>query len=303
MRVDKAVVVHNKRIAGLKACPPGKPKGLHCLRSDTRPRPRAIFVLVALLASSAAFAQSQQGPAQPKNLQVLPKDTPPADVLALMQQFTQALGVQCSYCHVQAPPELVTPEEAAAAQARGRGRGRGQGPPPMDFAVDDKSEKRIARAMLTLVNDINRRLTSLPEMSARVRVECVTCHRGVADPRQLTDILSETMLTKGDSAAIAVYRDLRQKYYGGQAYDFREDVLLSLARQSIAAKKPDDALAFLQLNVEFYPTSVASYIAMAEAHTQKRDRNAAAKDLEKAIELDPGNREATGKLEKAKGKR
>jgi hypothetical protein len=259
---------------------------------------RATFALVALLASSAALAQPQQAPAQPKNLQVLPKDTPPQDVLALMQQFTQALGVQCSYCHVQAPPELVTPEQAAAGQ--GRGRGRGQGPPPMDFAADDKSEKRVARAMLTLVNDINQRLTALPTASARARVQCVTCHRGVTDPRQLTDILSETMLTKGDSAAIALYRDLRQRYYGGQAYDFREDVLLSLGRQSITAKKPDDALAFLQLNLEFYPTSVASYIAMAEAHTLKRDRAAAAKDLEKAIALDPSNREATGKLDRLK---
>jgi photosynthetic reaction center cytochrome c subunit len=259
-----------------------------------------IAFLIALLASSAALAQPRQAPAPPKNLQVLPKDTPPQDVLALMQQFTQALGVQCSYCHVQAPPELVTPEQAAAAQGRGRGRGRGQGPPAMDFAADDKSQKRVARAMLTLVNDINRRLTSLPAPSARVRVQCVTCHRGVTDPRQLTDILRETMLTKGDSAAIALYRDLRQRYYGGQAYDFREDVLLSLGRQSITAKKPDDALAFLQLNLEFYPTSVASYIAMAEAHSQKRDRATASKDLEKAIELDPGNKEATRKL---KGKR
>src|SRR5262245_45889943 len=161
---------------------------------------RATFVLVSLLISPAAFAEPQQAPAQAKNLQVLPKDTPPQDVLALMQQISQALGVQCTFCHVQAPPELLTPEQAAAAP--GRGRGRGQGPPPMDFAADDKSQKRAARAMLTLVNDINRRLTSFTAPSARVRVQCVTCHRGVTDPRQLTDILSETMLTKGDSAAV-----------------------------------------------------------------------------------------------------
>src|SRR5436305_84691 len=82
-----------------------------------------------------------------------------------------------------------------------------------------------------------------------------------------------------DGAAVALYRDLRQKYYGGQAYDFRESVLRSLAQQALAANKPDDALAFLRLNLEFYPGSVGSYLALADAHTRKRDRAAARQDL------------------------
>jgi hypothetical protein len=45
--------------------------------------------------------------------QVLPKDTPQQEVLALMQQFTQALGVQCVFCHVLAVPEAPPPLDDA----------------------------------------------------------------------------------------------------------------------------------------------------------------------------------------------
>lgn len=259
--------------------------------------------LFALLLSVAPAAQ--RGPAGgPTNLQVLPKDTPAQDVLALMQQFSQALGVQCTYCHVQPPVRLLTPEETAAAenqaqaQGQGRGRGRGQGPPPMDFASDAKPTKRTARDMLRMVNEIDTRLAAFlgKPAGSTVRVGCVTCHRGVTQPQQLSDLLARTMLTKGDSAAVAMYRDLRQRYYGSQAYDFRESVLLTLAEQSLASDKPDDAAAWLQVNVEFYPKSVASLVALARVHVRQRDQAAAVRDLEKALELEPGNAEATRQL-------
>jgi tetratricopeptide (TPR) repeat protein len=241
-----------------------------------------------------------RGPAAPRNLQVLPKDTPPQDVVALMQQFTRALGVQCTYCHVAATPPLLTAEEAAAqaaaappAAGRGRGRGRGAGP-QIDYAVDDKRQKQTARVMLALVNDINARLAaSIRKPPADiVRVQCATCHRGVTNPQQLPDLLAQTMTGKGEAAAVALYRDLRQQYFGTDAYDFRESILLDLGRQSLATQKPDDALAWLQLNIEFYPKSAQSYVVLAEVHARKKDQAAAVKDLEKAIELDPANADA-----------
>jgi hypothetical protein len=248
----------------------------------------------------------QRGPAvpTPTNLQVLPKDTPAADVVALMQQFTQALGVQCTYCHVQPPVRLLTPEEAAAAEnqalaeGRGRGRGRGQGPPPMDFASDQKPAKKTAREMLRMVTDIDSRLgSSLGKPASSVtRVQCVTCHRGVTQPEQLSDLLRNTMLTKGDGAAVAMYRDLRQRYYGSQAYDFREPVLLALGEQSLASGKHDDAAAWLQLNVEFYPKSVPSLRALSRAHLRQRDQPAAIRDLERILELEPGDADATRQI-------
>jgi len=236
----------------------------------------------------------------PRNLQVLPKDTPQQDVVAVMQQFTRALGVQCTYCHVEVTAPLLTAEEAAAAAAaappaagRGRGRGRGAGP-QMDFAADDKRQKQTARLMLTLVNDANAKIAAAVRKPAAdvARVQCATCHRGITNPALLSDVLRQTMLGKGESAAVAQYRDLRQSYLNSGAYDFRESVLLDLARESLATRKPDDALAWLQLNVEFYPQSVPSWMALAQAHTAKRDPDSARSDLQKALALDPGNAEA-----------
>jgi tetratricopeptide (TPR) repeat protein len=270
-------------------------------------RAAAFGLLLALTAVSAAAAQNEAPPAgrgaAPRNLQVLPKDTAPQDVLALMQQFTRALGVQCTYCHVQNTPPPLTAEEAAAqaaaappAAGRGRGRGRGQPGPQMDYAADDKRQKQTARLMLTLLNDLNTRIAALPARSTSsgastglVRVQCATCHRGVPNPQLLADLLNQTMTGKGEAAAVALYRDLRQKYFGTEAYDFGENVLLDLGRQSLATAKPDDALAWLQLNVEFYPKSTQSYLVLAQVHERKRDLAAAAKDLEKALALDPGD--------------
>jgi hypothetical protein len=267
-------------------------------------RTAAAVCLIALTAS-ATWAQTDAPPqargrgAAPRNLQVLRKDTMPQDVVALMQQFTRALGVQCTYCHVQNTPPPLTAEEAAAQAAAapvaaGRGRGRGRGGPQMDYAADDKRQKQTARLMLTLVNDLNARIAAMPVTghrtpAERTRVECATCHRGVPNPQMLGDLLNQTMTGKGEAAAVALYRDLRQKYVDTQAYDFRENVLLDLGRQSLATSKPDDAIAWLQLNVEFFPKSVESYLALSQAHERKRDQAAAVKDLEKALALEPGN--------------
>jgi tetratricopeptide (TPR) repeat protein len=173
----------------------------------------------------------------------------------------------------------------------------------MDFASDDKRQKRTARVMLTLLNDINAKLATLPASPARAardsasaRVQCATCHRGVPNPQLLGNLLNQTMTGKGEAAAVGLYRELRQKYLGTEAYDFREPVLLELGRQSLATGKPDDALAWLQLNVEFFPKSTESYLALAQVHERKRDQAAAVKDLEKVLALEPGHAAATRQL-------
>ena len=267
----------------------------------------AFGLFLAFAVAVSASAQNEAPPAgrgrgaPPRNLQVLPKDTAPQEVGAIMQQFTRALGVQCTYCHVQNTPPPLTAEEAAAQAAAnppaaGRGRGRGQGP-QMDFAADTKRQKQTARLMLTLVNDLNARIAAIPGRRADVsRVQCATCHRGVPNPQMLGELLNQTMTGKGEAAAVALYRELRQKYLGTEAYDFREAVLLDLGRQSLAASKPDDALAWLQLNTEFYPKSTDSYLVLAQVHERKRDQAAAIKDIEKVLALDPDNAVAKRQL-------
>ena len=187
-----------------------------------------------------------------------------------MQAIAKALGVGCEYCH---------------ASDRGA-------PEP---------KKDIARAMLAMTKDINARIqqaTGLPANQS-VQVTCATCHRGAAIPRSLGDVLSQTMKEKGIDAAIEQYRELRKQFYGRQAYDFGEDTLISVAR-TIVQVRPSDSIALLQLNLEFYPQSAATYAEIAFAHTRKLDDASAIANLEKALDIEPNNGVYRGQLEQLK---
>ena len=132
-----------------------------------------VFVLV-LAGSTMIAAARQQPPAArggqrgapaepPKNLQVFPKDTPREEVIMRMRAITQALGVQCGYCHIF---------EAA-------------GSPANDFASDTKQPKLTARVMMRMTGEINTKLAAEIKKPADelTRVGCATCHRGSAIPK------------------------------------------------------------------------------------------------------------------------
>jgi hypothetical protein len=242
---------------------------------------RTLFVITAIALRSVVAADGQApapGAAPPpmSNLQVFPKDASRQQVVTAMQGFAQALGVRCEYCHVDEPGVKV------------------------DMASDEKPAKKTARAMLLMTRDINARIPEATGKSAdeATRVGCVTCHRGVAIPRQLADILGDTAVTKGLPAAIAQYKDLRNQYYGSMAYDFTEGGLIAAANRP--GTRPEDAIVWLQLNIEYFPKSARTYIAMAQVHQRANDRNAALKDLERALELDPANAQAKQALERLK---
>jgi hypothetical protein len=116
----------------------------------------------------------------------------------------------------------------------------------------------------------------------------VTCHRGVAIPRQLTDIITRAALQQGPEAAASIYRDLRTRYYGRQAYDFSEDALLGVADRLVQGR-PAAALALAELNLEFNPTSARSYLIKGIAQTRQFDDAAAVVSFKKSLELDPTN--------------
>ena len=80
----------------------------------------------------------------PKNLQLLK----PEEVMDAMRAFRTALGVDCSFCHVQG-----------------------------DFASDEKQNKLVARKMIELVRSIN---PQFPD--GKQHVNCYTCHRGAEEP-------------------------------------------------------------------------------------------------------------------------
>ena len=272
----------------------------------------AIAVVVA--AGAVVFAQGRGRGAlpAPTNLQVLPKDISTADLQETMRGFNFALGVQCTHCHAEAPPPAA-PAPAAGARAgappaeggRGGRGGRGNAPPPLNFASDDKAEKKTARLMIKMVNDLNAKLTSevapvLGKSGSLTKVQCATCHRGIAQPEQISDILSNLMLTKGETVAANRYKELRTKYYGSQTYDFSEPMLIRLSQASVTANKLDDALAWTRLNLEFYPKSAGTYLQMADVYTRKMEQPQALKAAEKAVELDPDNADAKRRLEQLK---
>lgn len=244
-----------------------------------RVSPGIVALGLSILCASAASAQ--QPPPPMTNLQIYPKDTPRAEVVATMQGFVQALGVQsaggCGYCHVGTAPAF-------------------------DFASDTKPAKTVARKMILMSREIT---AKLPEVTAKpaaevTRLRCATCHRGVAIPKLLPDILADTAAKSGSPAAVQQYRELRARYYGGQSYDFSENALVAVATPLINTNKPDDAMTWLQLNAEFYPKSSATYAALGQAYAKKNDTPNAIKSFEKAVELDPANQNAKRQLEQLK---
>lgn len=245
---------------------------------------RLSFAIAALgaVTLSASAAVAQPAPPPPlTNLQIYPKDTPRPQLIATMQGFVQALGVQsaggCGYCHVGTAPAF-------------------------DFASDTKPAKTVARKMILMSREITAKLPDVTGKPAAevTRLRCATCHRGVAIPKLLPDILTETAAKSGTASAVQQYRELRTKYYGGQSYDFSENALVAAAVPLINGNKPDDAITWLQLNAEFYPKSSSTYAALGQAYAKKSETQNAIKSFEKAVELDPNNQNAKRQLEQLK---
>ncbi len=232
---------------------------------------------------AAPQPQGRGGPQvpTPKNLQFFPKDMTGAQILPIMQNFNAALGVNCTYCHNAEPPVDR---------------------PGNDFASDDKETKKKARVMLVMARDVNMKLQAElgKPVAELTNVQCVTCHRGVAIPKQLVAIMMETAGKDGINKAVQQYQDLRKQYYGAQAYDFSDLTLFTAANQSVAMNKPDDAIAFAQLNIAYNAKSARSYQVMSQAYQRKMDKDKAIQSLEKAVELDPMNQGFKNQLQQLK---
>jgi hypothetical protein len=105
----------------------------------------------------------------PKNLQVLPKDLTGEQVHHVMEGWAAALGTHCDNCHAPNPNEAVQPGKR----------------PHLDFALDTKPEKKTARMMVTMVEDINGNYIAKVKDS-KTKVSCGTCHRGHLSPPAFT---------------------------------------------------------------------------------------------------------------------
>jgi len=228
---------------------------------------RLLLLPALLLAAAPVAAQGKFPPDSFTNLKVLPKNITQRELLTTMRGFALGLGVRCTYCHV--------------------GK-EGQPLDSVNFKSDDKRTKRVARVMIEMVNHINgEHLADVPDRpEPHVVVRCETCHRGVSRPRLLDDEMQLYLADSGLTAALQHYRDLRAKYYGGEAYDFRELPLISLAQGEARANRPDNAIAILALSAEFFPTSGQTPMTLGNILLLKGDtakaiaafRDAVAKD-------------------------
>ena len=227
-----------------------------------------VAALFILLNTNHGLAQQWQWPEKAENLQVLPEDTTPDQLQATMRGFVGALGVRCEYCHDDSNGNRLS---------------------EMDFAADTKEAKDIARVMVEMVQGINgEALTQIGggDNEARVSVTCMTCHRGVAIPRMLEDVLAEEHAEAGVGAAVARYRELRERYYGGFSYNFGERTLLRLA-EMLMVSATDDVPAILDLNLEMFPESWQTHLYYGRFHAQGGAKEAAIASFEKAYELNP----------------
>jgi hypothetical protein len=86
------------------------------------------------------------------------KTTPARQLLDIMNGgYARALGVRCTHCHLE-----------------------------HDFSSDDKRPKRAAREMAMMHWTINQTLRKMKDLSSEPDerpINCATCHRGAANPR------------------------------------------------------------------------------------------------------------------------
>jgi Photosynthetic reaction centre cytochrome C subunit len=120
-----------------------------------------VFVVAVIISVAAIEPTRHKG--EFTNLQVLPKNISPKALQHIMvDEFQDALGVGCNFCHAQEKGSLH-----------------------LDYASDEKPEKEIARAMMRMAMDINKKYFEVQNPligDSLMTVSCNTCHHGVAHP-------------------------------------------------------------------------------------------------------------------------
>jgi predicted small secreted protein len=98
-----------------------------------------------------------------KNLKVLPKNISEHEMHEVMEEWEHALGVRCGFCHV-----------------------RNEETKKMDWALDGKPEKEMAREMYRMTANINKKYFKAGKdstgMIMDMGVNCNMCHKGTAHP-------------------------------------------------------------------------------------------------------------------------
>ncbi len=242
--------------------------------------PAALVVL--LLASVAAGPRTAwaQIPDTFTNLQVLPEDIDRDELVGMMRDFTFALGVRCTHCHVNNGTSFAD----------------------TDFASDEKPEKETARRMIRMLAQINQEM--LPALSTRgtppVVMTCKTCHRGVTRPFLLSQDLILTAHEQGADAMVARYRELRERYEVAGAYDFREQETSEAADDLAEDGLTAEAIALQELNAEYHPESTAIWSTLGARYSDAGRVDDAIAAYERVLAINPRARGIQERLDALK---
>lgn len=124
------------------------------------------MAFMAMVAVSCAVTQMKgSGPANPEytNLKILPKDINKDQMDSVMHHYTASLNVKCNFCHTMNPETKK-----------------------LDFASDANKHKLIARQMMTMTNELNKKYFDHTggaiTLSSQLEVTCYTCHHGAKEP-------------------------------------------------------------------------------------------------------------------------
>lgn len=241
-----------------------------------------ILILSIFFFQSNNLIYAQERDDKPVNLKVLPAASTGRDIDKIMDTYTRALGVHCDYCHSDPNDKTVKRN---------------------DFAADWNPNKLVARTMISMVNTINSNLLkdSRNLKSSINEVSCITCHHGSSNIDLLENLLFETYQKKGIDASFKEYDDLKKQYYGSFTYDFGNRTLLNYASLVSAKGSVDDAISIAKKNSELFPDAVISYLYLGNALSRKGNKEEAVKYFEKALQIDPNNRNASQQLKRLKG--
>jgi hypothetical protein len=126
---------------------------------------KKMYAVILVMAGTVAAAVAALPPPRHefKNLKVLPKNISSKNLSRVMiDDFEDGLGVSCGFCHA---------EEKDSHR--------------LDYASDAKPEKQIARLMMRMTLNINKKYFKLKHPligDSTMVISCVTCHKGQPHP-------------------------------------------------------------------------------------------------------------------------
>ncbi len=247
---------------------------------------RFLLVVAFCIAALPLVGQQRwQWPDKLKNSSVLPKTITARELQQTMQGFTNNLGVRCTHCHVG--------EE-------------GKDFSTYDFPSDARPAKNKARTMVKMLDEINGKFLSevSSNLGGSARAGCVTCHRGIPVPITLDERLKMTYDAAGLDSTMRHYKSLREQYYGGASYNFKEGSLIRLADRVLQdSTKKDDAVAIIKMNIELYPNFPFSYVHLASWYEMWNQVPTAIEYYQKAVGVAPNDERIKRQLDRLQSKK